>query len=137
MHEDLDQFENRKRDHIELALRDSNQTKDLNTLDELVFMHEALPDLNFADIIIDSNRLGQKVAKPFFVSSMTAGHQHSSNINLQLIEACSQSNWAMGVGSQRRELFDEAASNEWYCLRRNFSNVSLFSNLGIAQAINT
>lgn len=129
------EFEQRKQDHIELALMPSNQASELNVLDKLTLIHEALPDVNFDDIQISGQRFGQATPKPFFISSMTAGHREAININRNLIEACAQSGWAMGVGSQRRELTDCQAVLEWQLLRRDFPQVSLFSNLGIAQLI--
>lgn len=137
MHNDYSQFEQRKRDHIELALMPTNQSSELNPFDHFNLMHEALPDLDFKEISIASTRFNKVVEKPFIVSSMTAGHSNAININKRLIHACSQSQWAMGVGSQRRELTDKEASFEWELLRRDFPTVSLFSNLGIAQLINT
>ena len=98
-------------------------------------MHEALPDVDFEGVDLTCQRLGTKVAKPFLVSSMTAGHRHAPGINRNLIKACAANGWAMGVGSQRRELTDEAASFEWQPLRLEFPEVELFSNLGIAQLI--
>lgn len=137
MTDDYKQFEQRKRDHIELALMPANQSSELNAFDRISLTHEALPDINFSEISIHSQRFGQAVEKPFIISSMTAGHAHALDINRRLIEACAQSQWAMGVGSQRRELTDKAGAFEWKALRRDFPNVSLFSNIGIAQIINT
>ena len=137
MTENYNQFEQRKRDHIELALKPANQTSELNTFDQLSLTHEALPDFNFSDISIQSTRFNNPIEKPFIISSMTAGHSNALTINRSLIEACSQSNWAMGVGSQRRELTDKTAAFEWTTLRRDFPKVHLFSNLGIAQLITT
>ena len=68
---------------------------------------------------------------------MTAGHQQAEMINRHLLEACQYMDWAMGVGSQRRELTDPEAALEWQPLKRDFPNVSLFGNLGIAQLIET
>lgn len=137
MPNDYSQFESRKRDHIELALMPANQCSELNAFDDFSLIHEALPDLNFNELCIKSRRFGKVIKKPFLVSSMTAGHADALNINQRLIEACADSHWAMGVGSQRRELTDKSASLEWATLRRDYPNVSLFSNLGIAQLINT
>jgi len=137
MTSDYSQFEQRKRDHIELALMPVNQSSELNAFDHYTLIHEALPDINFNDISIASTRFGTSIATPFIVSSMTAGHTQSVNINQCLIEACAQTQWAMGVGSQRRELTDSHAANEWIALRRKFPDVILFSNLGIAQIIKT
>jgi isopentenyl-diphosphate delta-isomerase len=137
MAHDYSQFEQRKRDHIELALMPGNQSSELNSFDRCSLIHEALPDLNFNDLSIQSYRFNKLIEKPFIVSSMTAGHHHAANINQRLMEACAQSGWAMGVGSQRRELTDPQAAKEWQPLRRLFPHVLLYSNLGIAQIINT
>lgn len=134
---DYTQFEKRKQDHIELALMSVNQASELHAFDSIMLQHEALPDLDFSDISIAGTRLGSAVAKPFIVSSMTAGHKDSVDINRCLIEACADSGWAMGVGSQRRELTDLSAATEWQWLRKDYPEVSLLSNLGIAQLIAT
>lgn len=132
---DYSQFEQRKQDHIDLSLMPENQTNELNTLDHIRLCHDALPDFNFTDINITSTRFGKVTATPFFVSSMTAGHEHANNINRNLMAASEQSGWAMGVGSQRRELTDPNASAQWKQLRSDYPNVSLFSNLGISQLV--
>ncbi len=137
MPDDYRQFEKRKQDHLELALMPSNQATELNIFDHIELKHEALPDLNLNELSLDSSRFGKKIPTPFFVSSMTAGHQQAFNINSRLLEACVESKWAMGVGSQRRELTDKDAALEWKTLRRQFPQVSLYSNLGIAQLIHT
>lgn len=137
MSDDYKQFEKRKQDHIELALMQANQTDELNTFDSVSLIHEALPDIDFNEISITSERFSRPVAKPFMVGSMTAGHSNAANINRHLIAACAQTGWAMGVGSQRRELTDSKAAFEWQPLRRDYPDVGLFSNLGIAQLIST
>ena len=98
MQNDYSQFEQRKRDHIELALMPANQSSELNPFDSFSLIHEALPDINFNDISIQNKRLNKPCEKPFIVSSMTAGHSTAININKRLIEACALSGWAMGVG---------------------------------------
>lgn len=128
------QFERRKEDHIALALQDKHQALEKNPFDSINLVHEALPDLNFEDLSLFGFRFGKK-SKPFLVSSMTAGHAKAPLINQHLMEACSLSGWAMGVGSQRRELFDKEAAFEWQPLRAAFPKVSLYSNLGIAQVL--
>jgi isopentenyl-diphosphate delta-isomerase len=137
MQNDYSQFEQRKRDHIELALLPTNQSTELNVFDQFHLVHEALPDIDFKDISTHCSRLGCSVPTPFIISSMTAGHTQAISINERFMEACSQSGWAMGVGSQRREITDSQATKEWIALRKAFPKVCLFSNLGIAQLITT
>lgn len=86
----LEQFEQRKQDHIKLALMPENQTADLSTLDNINLIHEALPDLNFDEVSIRGSRFGREIEKPFLVSSMTAGHRRAKHINRNLIEACAK-----------------------------------------------
>jgi isopentenyl-diphosphate delta-isomerase len=47
MQRDHAQFEQRKQDHIDLALRQENQADEWRAFDAVVLRHEALPDLNF------------------------------------------------------------------------------------------
>ena len=131
------QFEKRKQDHIELALMPSNQADELNAFDSVSLLHEALPDVDFDEISIAGMRFGCPVTKPFMVGSMTAGHPDAIDINRHLMAACAERGWAMGVGSQRRELTDSKAALQWLPLRRDYADVCLFSNLGIAQVITT
>lgn len=129
------EFEKRKQDHIELALQSSNQASEMNTLDTIQLRHNALPDLDFEQLTLKTSRLGRAVKAPFLVSSMTAGHQDATKINQHLLQACAEMGWTMGVGSQRRELTDPKAAFEWAPLRKNFPQVPLLSNIGIAQLI--
>ncbi len=137
MDEDFSHFEQRKKDHIQLALDPIHQTDAYNLFDDYQLVHEAIPDINFSEIDLTSYSLGQLRRKPFFVSSMTAGHEHAPKINKNLLAACQQNGWAMGVGSQRRELTDPHARQEWQALRTQFPDVFVMANLGMAQLIET
>lgn len=127
-------FEARKREHITHALNPDTQTH-APALSRFQLIHEALPDLNFEDITLESTRFNQTVATPFIVSSMTAGHHGAKELNFTLASACSNMHWAMGVGSQRRELTDPHAKTEWQTLRQEFPRLPLFGNIGISQLI--
>lgn len=137
MTENYRNFEQRKQDHIDIVLTKNTQTTQLSDLDRVHLPHEALPDFNFADINLSSTRFEQVVSSPFLVSSMTAGHKNSININEVLVKACSRQGWIMGVGSQRRELSDPNAANEWLSMKQNYPTVPLLANLGIAQLCHT
>ena len=133
--EPVSQFEKRKEDHLKLSLEARNQTGGLSGFDQVMLIHEALPDGDFDPqrTLMTLNLLGQ--TKPFLVSSMTAGHVGSVDFNLRLAKACEKTGWLMGVGSQRRELFDPGASDEWLRLREHCPQIQLLGNLGITQLI--
>lgn len=135
--EDTKSFESRKRDHIELALQDRNQTAHLSELESLTLVHEALPEIDFQDISIETTLFGKRQIKPFFISSMTAGHGDALALNMKLARVCQEQGWPMGVGSQRRQLFDHEARKEWQVVRKFAPDTILFGNLGLAQVIQT
>lgn len=132
-----DQFERRKGDHIRLSLDERVQTRGLSGFDEVSLIHEALPELNFDEVELFCSSLGEKNPTPLLVSSMTAGHAGSIDLNVRLAKACERRGWRMGVGSQRRELTDIEASREWKKVRKTAPKVQLLGNLGLSQLIQT
>jgi isopentenyl-diphosphate delta-isomerase len=130
-------FEQRKRDHIEQALNPDNQSASYNYFDKINLLHEAIPSINFSDIDLKTKIIGRSVATPFFISSMTAGHQEANQINFNLLQACDETGWSMAVGSQRKQLLNSNYDNEWQILRKRFTSVNIFGNLGITQLIHT
>lgn len=128
-------FEGRKADHIRLALEERMQAAGGTGLDEIQLVHEALPDLDFDEISIRTRLFGRELASPLFISSMTAGHAGSIDLNLTLASVAERRGWAMGVGSQRRQLFDRGADGEWSGLRQACPRLTLFGNIGLAQVI--
>jgi len=131
------QFENRKQDHIRLSLKPENQAVGEAGFDRVALVHEALPDLNFRDVSLVSSALGVKTKTPFLISSMTAGHAASGELNTLLARSAETFGWRMGVGSQRKELNDSAAADEWQLIRKRAPKVLLYGNLGLAQLIRT
>lgn len=135
MAETSNQFESRKQDHIRLALDPRTQALGQSGLDRIRLVHEALPELNFGEIELESDYWGHPARVPLFISSMTAGHQGAVDLNGLFARAAQDRGWAMGVGSQRRELFDPEARDEWKRVRSQAPRALLFGNLGIAQVI--
>lgn len=133
--EDSGQFESRKQDHIKLSLDPRTEASELRDLDRISLNHEALPEIDFSSVDTQVICLGEKINVPMFVSSMTAGHSSSLNINETLASVCAQRNWMMGVGSQRRELNDKDAQQEWKRIRKKSPSVKLLGNIGITQVI--
>lgn len=133
----LTQFEQRKTDHIELALDPRNQAEGANGLDQIELAHEALPEIDFQSVDISTQTLGHKTATPFFISSMTAGHANANKINTLLALACETRGWAMGVGSQRRELIAPDEKETWTQFRQIAPNAIIFGNIGLSQLIHS
>src|SRR5882672_517773 len=134
----IEQFEKRKQDHISHSLSAANQAAGMSGLESIHLNHEAIPDLDFEEIKLETPCLGRLLATPFYVASMTAGHANALSINWMLAQACQERGWAMGVGSQRRELeagVDAGEIDDWRSLRQEVPNLALFANIGISQLI--
>ena len=128
-------FERRKADHLRLALDPEMEALGGSGFDRIHLTHEALPELDFSELSLATPFFGFKAASPCFISSMTAGHANGEALNLTLAKVASSRRWPMGLGSQRRELTDSGASQEWKRLRRLAPNGFFFSNLGLSQLI--
>ncbi len=134
---DLNAFTKRKSEHITMALDGRYQADGHSGLDRVRLVHEALPEINFEEVTLNSAPgVFPKAKTPFYVSGMTAGHDQASSLNLNLASMCASRGWIFGVGSQRRELTD-SGNNEWAALRQKFPDLTVLSNLGLSQLIQT
>lgn len=134
---DIQQFEGRKREHIQHAMDPANQASGLSGLAGIHLVHDALPGIDFSEVRLDSVCLAQPAPTPFYIAGMTAGHPQAAVLNTRLARSCAERGWAMGVGSQRRDL-EDSDSQEWAAwqkLREELPRLVLFANLGITQLI--
>lgn len=134
MNEEVQRFERRKQEHIGFALDPAHQSIGYSGLEQIHLFHEALPELDFQDVSLATTRLKDVCKTPFYVAGMTAGHSMGSQLNLVLAEICQARGWALGVGSQRRELIQKNEANPWEDFKR-FDRLCVFANIGITQAI--
>ncbi len=132
---DQKQFEQRKKDHIQFSLDTKSQNLASTHFETIQLIHQALPDFKFSEVSLQTPILGHTFSSPHFISSMTAGHKDSFKINEALAKAAAEKNWLMCVGSQRRELVDASARQEWAKIRNKNSNVQFVSNIGIEELI--
>ena len=106
--------EQRKADHIRINLEEDVNFHTLTTgLENYHFLHQALPELNWAEVDPSITFLGKTLQAPLLISSMTGGTEQAAQINRTLAAAAEARGIAMGVGSQRPALEDSslAASN--------------------------
>ncbi|MBW4435781.1 MAG: type 2 isopentenyl-diphosphate Delta-isomerase [Pleurocapsa minor GSE-CHR-MK-17-07R] len=126
-------IEDRKADHIRINLEKDVQFPRLRTgLDDLHFMHNALPELNLSDIDTRVTLFGKTVSAPVFISSMTGGTDMAMRINRHLAEAAQANNIALGVGSQRAGIKNPDVAYT-YKVRDIAPDILLFANIGAVQ----
>jgi isopentenyl-diphosphate Delta-isomerase len=128
-------IEQRKKDHIDIIL--SGQAKHANPagFDDISFEHNALPEIDFAEIDLSTSFLGKALKLPFLASSMTGGPQLGGRINMSIAEAAQELGFAMGVGSQRIALGGGVNHGLDKSIRRVAPGIALYANLGAVQLV--
>lgn len=136
---DIDQdptFNSRKADHIKISTDPLSQSLgSKRPSDQIKLKSTILPEINFSDIKIEVELIPNLITKALFISSMTGGHEEGIKTNHTLAECAVEKNWVMGVGSQRKELFDNELGNEWRLIRKRNPKLNLISNIGLSQLI--
>lgn len=123
----------RKLEHLRICLDKDPQFTHLTTgLERYRFIHQALPEIDLADVRLSSGLLGKDLSAPLIISSMTGGTKEAEHVNLSLAEAAQQIGVAMGVGSQRAALEDPTLVHS-YQVRRVAPDILLLANLGAVQ----
>jgi isopentenyl-diphosphate delta-isomerase len=119
----VDDIAGRKTEHIRLCLEEEVGAEGISTgFEKYRFRHNALPDLNFDEISLNTIFLGAPVRTPLLISSMTGGSELAAMINDRLAEAAERRGWAMGVGSVRAAVERDELSTKfpertcWYCI---------------------
>ncbi|MGD2076987.1 MAG: type 2 isopentenyl-diphosphate Delta-isomerase [Chloroflexota bacterium] len=125
--------EQRKVDHIRINVEEDVSFRNLATgLDKYYLMHEALPELDFAQVDTATTLLGKSLKTPLVISSMTGGADEAHKINLTLAEAAQEVGMAMGLGSIRAAIEDKSLAYTYH-VRKNAPDILLFANLGAVQ----
>ncbi|GAA0320912.1 type 2 isopentenyl-diphosphate Delta-isomerase [Oceanobacillus sp. FSL W7-1293] len=123
----------RKTEHIRLCLEGDVEGVNKSTgLEGIHFLHNALPEIDFADISLETSFLGKALQAPFLVSSMTGGSELATTINQNLAIAAEQKGWALAIGSTRAFLESEQHKDS-FLIRRQAPTVPLIVNIGAVQ----
>ncbi|MCF7823443.1 MAG: type 2 isopentenyl-diphosphate Delta-isomerase [Candidatus Marinimicrobia bacterium] len=125
----------RKRDHLELAQDESLNFNFSAGFDRWRFIHNALPELNFAEIDTSCTFLRKTLDFPLLISSMSGGTEEAYTFNATLAEAAEQAGCAFGLGSIRAALEQDSARESYLVAREKAPSAVILANLGIAQVI--
>jgi isopentenyl-diphosphate delta-isomerase len=132
MPEPLQQAEERKRDHIDLAFEAQLEAKSLDDrfyYEPLLEAHPAASSRPWPAIKV----AGKTLDLPIWVSSMTGGTAHANKINTRLAQASGEMGMGMGLGSCRILLDGDDYLEDFQVRHLIGADQPLFANLGIAQ----
>jgi isopentenyl-diphosphate Delta-isomerase len=132
--EDIEIIKQRKKEGIEIPLKEDVQARTRSTYLEYVkLIHNALPELDYDEIDTSTIFLNHKFFAPIMIDSMTGGTPEAMKINQRLGELAENYGFAMGVGSQRAGLKSQELAETYAVARKNAPNAFLIANIGGAQ----
>lgn len=130
-----EEIERRKREHVQLAAGDTLRDPGHNSFDDVHLVHDALPELDPAEIDTSLGFLGKRLELPLIIAAMTGGHAGGAEINATLARAAQRHGIGMGVGSQRAALVDPGLAHSYAVAREQAPAAMLIANIGVAQLV--
>jgi isopentenyl-diphosphate delta-isomerase len=131
----VDLISSRKLEHLELALHGDAEASLGLSWNDVRLIHNCLPELELADVDMQTDFLGQRLAAPVWITGMTGGHERAARINRRLAIAAERHGLAMGLGSQRAGLFDPRLMATYRVARDAAPRAVLIANIGAPQLV--
>lgn len=124
----------RKKQHVDLTIRKDVSFQHKSTgLDELEFIHNALPELDLSEVNTSAVFLGKNLRLPLMISCMTGGYTDALRINREIATVCEEFGIAMGVGSQRQALESKQFHKTFSIAREVAPSIPIVGNIGAAE----
>jgi len=126
----------RKAQHLEICVEaDRYDVEGGSTrLDEIGFVHRALPEIDESDVDLGTTFLDRPISMPVFISSMTGGSAEGYRVNRVLAEIAQAARIPVGMGSIRI-LYRKPEVMDHFLLKRLAPDVPVFANIGGVQLI--
>jgi isopentenyl-diphosphate Delta-isomerase len=123
----------RKDEHLRINIDEDVAAKGIDAgFDDFRLVHCALPDIDLADVDLQTDLLGIGVGAPLLISCMTGGTEQTRVINERLARVAQRHRLAMGLGSCR-VLLEQPDVLPTFDVREIAPDVPLLANLGAVQ----
>jgi len=132
---EAEEIARRKAEHLKLAAEGDVETRTAAGWDDVQIVHDALPDVDAADVDLRVRFLGRTLELPLVISGMTGGHGRALAVNELLARVAEKRGIAMGVGSQRAALRDPMLVPTYSVVRQSAPHAFVIANLGISQLV--
>jgi isopentenyl-diphosphate delta-isomerase len=124
----------RKGEHLRIVLEQDVQHPRGTLLDCVELIHQALPELDWAQIDLGQDFMGRRLGAPLMITGMTGGAEYAGELNRGLAQAAAATGIAFSVGSQRI-LFHHPEMLPDFAVREYIPEGVLLANLGAAQLL--
>lgn len=118
----------RKLEHIKYALELGDGPAGTH-FEDLRFLHNCLPEINPADIVVSGQIFGKEVRLPFFIDAITGGTDAVTEINGKLALVAKACGIPMAVGSQYGAVRDNTGLASYKIIREHYPDGLVFANM--------
>ena len=129
----MNKTENRKDEHVRISI-EKNVNAEHNYWDDIVLIHNALPEINKDDIDLSTSLFERKLGAPVIIASMTGGYNKAKKINENLAVAAEKYQIGMGVGSQRAAI-EKKELRDTYSVIKEYDIPLRIANIGASQLV--
>lgn len=120
---------NRKDEHVALAESFYN-SRPLRHFDYLQFVHHSFPEINQANVSLETSFSNMKLTSPFYINGMTGGSDKSYEINRDLAIVARETGLLMASGSVSAGLKHPETAESYRVIRQMHSDGYILANLG-------
>ncbi len=124
----------RKKKHLSICINPHEYAVEHGSpgFDHVRFIHQALPEMDAAEIETTVDFLGTKISAPIFISCMTGGSEEGFRANRNLAIAAEEARIPVGMGSIRVLLEHDEVFDHFH-LKRYAPSVPVLANIGGVQ----
>ncbi len=124
----------RKDAHLDLCATGDVAPAENDTLFGCVkLIHCAMPELDTAQVSLQTTLFGKTLAAPLLITGMTGGTERAGAVNLDLARVAEEGQIAFGVGSQRA-MVENPALLKTFAVRSVAPTAVIIGNIGLRQA---
>ncbi len=123
----------RKIEQLRICVEEDVERRVHRSIDDVILIHNALPEIYEEDIDMRVNFLGFSFRYPLMIASMTGGHPETKVINRILASAAERMGIGIGVGSQRAALEDARNEDSFSVVRDYAPHAFVYANIGVVQ----
>ena len=122
----------RKSDHLQIVANENVVHSQGTLLDDIKLIHQALPEIDVADIDTSVEFFGKALKLPLMITSMTGGAEHAGRLNHNLAAVAQKMGIAFAVGSQRVMIHHPEVTSD-FAVRSAIPDGVLLGNIGAVQ----
>jgi len=127
-------IQQRKNDHIRIVAKENVKFKHLSAgFEEYRFIHNALPELDFKAVDSTTQFLDYTLAAPLVINPMSGGGDQGKILNHALARVAQAEKIALGLGSLRPALQNEAVLESYLVARESAPDIPIIANIGAMQ----